>query len=185
MIETKLRISTGEEIFVYDNVFTSSESSHIQNIIEGSYFKLGTRSYRSVNCTQTTFFQSKYNLDDVEKLGFKNNLNYISIFNKHLKNYNGMTNTWVNASTYLTDYRFHVDKTAVDNGLTQMYYANEIWDDNWGGETIFKNNNNEVEIAISYKPNRIVIFNSHISHKPTNLSVTADMYRFILVTQFQ
>ncbi len=185
MKETIFTMSTGESIYVYDNVFLPYEMMSISDIVGSSFFVLGTRSYKSVNSTQTTFFQSRYTLNDVEKLGFKNNLNYISIFNKHLKNYNRKISTWVNASTYLTDYRFHVDKTDVESGLTQMYYVNEKWDDNWGGETIFKNNNDEVEIAISYKPNRIVLFDSHISHKPTNLSVTADMYRFILVTQFE
>jgi Rps23 Pro-64 3,4-dihydroxylase Tpa1-like proline 4-hydroxylase len=183
MIETKLTMSTGEEIFIYDNVFTSRESSHIQDIVEGSYFKLGTRSSSSVNSNQTTFFQSIYSSDDVSLLQLDNSNNYRNIIKEHRCS-EMQVQAWVNVSTHLTDYQFHVDDRLL-NSKTLLYYTNDTWSNEWGGETMFKNSNNDVEIAVSCKPNRMVVFDSHISHKPSNLSIKSDLYRFILVMQFK
>jgi Rps23 Pro-64 3,4-dihydroxylase Tpa1-like proline 4-hydroxylase len=182
MIETKFAMSTGEEIFIYDNVFTYRESSHIQDIVEGSYFKLGTRSSQSVNSKQTTFFQSIYSKEDINLLQL-NTDNFNSIVNKHSCN-DMYVKAWVTATTHLTDYNFHLDDRSL-NAKTFLYYTNDTWSDEWGGETLFKNSNNEVEIAVSCKPNRMVVFHSHIGHKPSNLSINSDLYRFILVMQFK
>lgn len=183
MIETKFTMSTGEDIFIYDNVFTYRESSHIQDIVEGSYFKLGSRSSPSVNSKQTTFFQSIYSNEDINLLQLNTVNNFNSIVSKH--NCNDMyLKVWVTATTHLTDYNFHLDDRRL-NTKTFLYYTNDVWSDEWGGETMFKNSDNNVEIAVSYKPNRIVVFDSHISHKPGNLSIKSDLYRFILVMQFK
>ena len=183
MIETKFTMSTGEEIFIYDNVFSSKEASCIQSIVEGSYFKLGTRSSPSVNSKQTTFFQSIYSGKDVNLLQLDSSSNFRSIVNTHGCD-EMQLHAWVNVSTHLTDYQFHVDDLLL-NSKSILYYTNDTWSNEWGGETMFKNSNNEVEIAVSCKPNRVVVFDSHISHKPSSLNIKSDLYRFILVMQFK
>ena len=183
MMETKFTMSTGEEIFIYDNVFNTKETFNIQRIAEGSFFKLGSKSSPSVNSKQTTFFQSYYSSDDINLLKLNNSTNFLSIVKKHGCE-DMSVNAWVNATTHLTDYQFHVDNMLL-NSKTIMYYTNDTWSPEWGGETIFKNSNNEVEIAVSCKPNRVVLFDSSISHKPTNLSIKSDLYRFIFVMQFK
>ena len=67
---------------------------------------------------------------------------------------------------------------------TLLYYLNSRWDRNWGGETLFANNNGECELAVEYKPGRVVIFDGSIEHKPSAISMNADEYRFIFVIQF-
>jgi Rps23 Pro-64 3,4-dihydroxylase Tpa1-like proline 4-hydroxylase len=183
MIETKFTMSTGEEIFIYDNVFNSKEAYNIQRVAESSFFRLGSKSSPSVNSKQTTFFQSYYTSEDISLLKLNNSTNFISIVRKHGCE-DMSVKAWVNATTHLTDYNFHIDEDKL-NSKTLLYYTNDTWSQEWGGETIFKNSNNEVEIAVSCKPNRVVLFDSAISHKPTNLSIKSDLYRFIFVMQFK
>jgi hypothetical protein len=59
--------------------------------------------------------------------------------------------------------------------------VNTRWDRNWGGETLFANDEGECEIAVEYKPGRVVLFDSLIPHKPSPVSMQADEFRFTFV----
>jgi Rps23 Pro-64 3,4-dihydroxylase Tpa1-like proline 4-hydroxylase len=65
---------------------------------------------------------------------------------------------------------FHQDsKSQYD--FTLIYYANNVWNSNWGGATIFKNNKNLIT-TIYPEFNKAVIFQSTIMHcglEPTSL----------------
>ena len=184
MIEKIRTLSTGESIFIYDNVFTPYESAYIKHTTEKSYYRLGTITEPSVNLDdQESFFQSMYSQEDVDNLRMFNSENFRRIFEKHIK-IQSATRSWVNVTTHLTDYRYHVD-SLVPGRKSLLYYINAKWHEDWGGETIFKNSNGEPEIAVEFKPNRVVIFNSDLSHKPTSLSLKSHAYRFIFVQQFE
>ena len=182
MIETILTLSTGENIYVYDKVFTPSQAECIRDITEQSYYKLGTVSNVTVNERQSTFFQSIYNQDDVKKLKMYESENFQKIARQHFTSL-VPTRQWVNVSTHFSDYRFHTDSSELFC-ISLLIYTNTRWDTDWGGETIFKNGNGDVEIAVEYKPNRVVIFNSNLSHKPTLISIKSDPFRFIFVQQY-
>jgi len=182
MIETHLTLSTGENIHIFDNVFNSCETQRIRSYVETSVYKLGRVSFPTINLDQTSFFQSMYTSEDMEKLEFNKSNNVNNIFKNYLVQQH-IARQWVNVATHLTDYRFHTDSLYPGN-KTLMYYVNTKWDSDWGGETLFKNTNGELEKAVEFKPNRMVLFDSHLSHKPTQTSINADMYRFIMVMQF-
>ena len=59
---------------------------------------------------------------------------------------------------------FHKDSPNNDNGRTFMVYPNKVWNLNWGGYTVFADeNNNVIDVSNPY-PGRVVIFNGNISH---------------------
>ena len=182
MIETILTLSTGENIYVYDKVFTPSQAECIRDITEQSYYRLGAVSSVTVNERQSTFFQSTYNQDDVKKLRMYESENFQKIASQHFTNL-VPSRQWVNVSTHLSDYRFHTDSSDLFC-KSLLVYTNTKWDADWGGETIFRNTKGEIEIAVEYKPNRVVIFNSNLSHKPALISVKSDPFRFIFVQQY-
>ena len=183
MIKTIFKMSTGENVYIYDDVFNNWEAYNIQTIVEKSLYRLGSKTTNSINSRETSFFQSKYSQQDMELLNLTKNKNFLQILTDHVEP-SSKTNTWVNVTTHLTDYKFHVDYDC-EGGVSLLYYVNQVWENNWGGETIFKNSNNETEIAVAFRPNRVVIFDSRIGHKPANISITSDLYRFTLVTQFK
>lgn len=77
----------------------------------------------------------------------------------------------------LSTSRFHRDSYGDDGlplqnnfdepGKTLLYYINDDWNENSGGETLFKNFYNDDIIAVGFKPGRVVIFDATIEHKPS------------------
>jgi hypothetical protein len=83
----------------------------------------------------------------------------------HLDN-NILIRCYMNGHTYGTDGYFHMDSLG-DNTRTNEYtvviYLNDKWDLDWGGETIFAEND-EIIFSSIPKRNRAVIFNGNIPH---------------------
>jgi len=71
---------------------------------------------------------------------------------------------YVNAYNYGDCPTIHKDHA--DAGYyTVLYYANEDWDANWSGETVFYNDSrNEIVKSVFPRPGRIIAFDSRIPH---------------------
>jgi Rps23 Pro-64 3,4-dihydroxylase Tpa1-like proline 4-hydroxylase len=74
---------------------------------------------------------------------------------------------YVNNSVYGDMYYVHRDCSAPRKHVTALYYANMEWQPDWGGETIFYNDENEAEVVVSPKPGRIVVARGAILHRGT------------------
>jgi hypothetical protein len=49
--------------------------------------------------------------------------------------------------------------------VTALYYANERWDQEWAGETIFYDATGDARVCVAPKPNRLVLFRGFIEHR--------------------
>lgn len=72
----------------------------------------------------------------------------------------------------------HIDSPS--KGLTFLYYPNTLWDINWGGETIFFDNNKEAVFTSIYKPNRLVVFDPRIMHLAKTPSILSESFRYTI-----
>jgi hypothetical protein len=70
---------------------------------------------------------------------------------------------YINHSVYGDAYCMHRDLSAV----TVLYYANLFWETDWGGETIYFNDNNDAQIVVSPRPGRMVVARGAILHRGT------------------
>lgn len=59
---------------------------------------------------------------------------------------------------------FHRDSPSNPEGRTFMVYPNKVWDHNWGGYTVFADEDLDVINVAAPKPGRIVIFPGKILH---------------------
>jgi Rps23 Pro-64 3,4-dihydroxylase Tpa1-like proline 4-hydroxylase len=175
------KTTTDDNVFVYDNVFSFEQCSFFKEFAEKSFYSLGAKSSSVMEDSDSTFFQSLFSIQDINNIGIFQKIN--NDITNTLQNKN-LERCWILASTHLTKYHFHTDKNKKDNALTFLYYMNLKWDKDWGGETLFCNSNGDVEIAMEYKPNRVIIFDSNIPHKPSAISADANPYRFTFVGQF-
>jgi hypothetical protein len=84
------------------------------------------------------------------------------------------------------EYRIiHVDSTK-PHDLTCLYFANEKWDVEWGGELLLYNRaKTEVLHAVTPKPGRMVIFESCIPHRGGTQSVICREIRMAVVLRFK
>lgn len=65
-------------------------------------------------------------------------------------------------------------------GVTFLYYANLIWRGNWGGETIFYDQNLDAVAAITPKAGRLVMFHSNIFHRAGVPHPDTPTYRYTI-----
>ena len=72
---------------------------------------------------------------------------------------------YVNCSIYGDGYYMHRDCTVREPHVTALYYANLEWRPDWGGETIYYNDEEEAEIVVMPRPGRLVIARGAILHR--------------------
>ncbi|HWY62436.1 MAG TPA: 2OG-Fe(II) oxygenase [Rhizomicrobium sp.] len=70
---------------------------------------------------------------------------------------------YINHSLYGDAYQMHRDLSAV----TVLYYANLFWEADWGGETIYFDDNNDAQLVVSPRPGRMVVSRGAILHRGT------------------
>lgn len=49
--------------------------------------------------------------------------------------------------------------------LTLLYYANPVWREEWGGETLFYDGRGEPIVAVAPRPGRLVVFRGEMLHR--------------------
>lgn len=74
---------------------------------------------------------------------------------------------YVNSSVHGDSYFIHRDCSAHRNHVTVLYYVNLNWQTDWGGETIFYDDNNEAQVVVTPRAGRMVISRGAILHRGT------------------
>ncbi len=77
----------------------------------------------------------------------------------------GHLRAYVNSSVYGDSYASHRDSPETSQNVTVLYCANLIWQADWGGETIFYNDDEDAVLAVSPKPGRLVVARGAILHR--------------------
>jgi hypothetical protein len=177
-------ISNGKLIEIYDDVFTSSER-YLHLIKAQNYpFILGYPTTNILWQSGDTFFTHVITNEDLIDLNINKTNFFKEVISNGLSEYE-LERSWVLVSSPFSTYYYHVDNSVETvKRKTLLYYLNNRWDRNWGGETLFANDSGDCEVAVAYKPGRVVIFDGSIEHKPSAISIKADEFRFIFVIQF-
>lgn len=68
--------------------------------------------------------------------------------------------------------------TGDSSDVTVLYYANDVWDPDWGGETMFYDGAGEVTMAVVPRPGRIVVFHGDLIHSARAPRVLFSHYRY-------
>lgn len=66
------------------------------------------------------------------------------------------------------------------NGLTILYYANDIWSPGFGGETVFFKDD-EIFYSVLPKPGRFVVFDSRLLHCARVQNILGPKFRYTIV----
>lgn len=75
----------------------------------------------------------------------------------------------------------HVDKSdETDNSLTALLFVSSQWQMHWGGGFLICSEDGSKDIHITYKENRMVVFDGSLLHMALPLSVMAEKDRFTL-----
>ena len=72
---------------------------------------------------------------------------------------------YINCSVHGDGYYMHRDCAVHEQHVTALYYANLEWQPDWGGETIYYNDEEEAEIVVMPRPGRLVLARGAILHR--------------------
>jgi SM-20-related protein len=72
---------------------------------------------------------------------------------------------YVNCSIYGDSYYAHRDCAEEERHVTALYYANLEWHPDWGGETIYYNDQEDAELVVMPNPGRLVIARGAMLHR--------------------
>lgn len=88
---------------------------------------------------------------------------------------------YANGMPYGSEGTVHVD-SASPRSFTTIYYPHEQWHPNWGGETVFFNQEkNEIVAAILPKSNRAVMFRGIVPHAARGVSRICPIMRITVM----
>lgn len=168
---------------IEDNLYDSVSSENISN-----YFKNLNWTYDGKNSTIKSL-KWNYNLD--YKHSFEKN--FFTISEKLLKTYGlnkvfKLVKAYASANTYGFFGEYHIDEGAKEYNeiITIMFYLNDNWSFDYGGETFFLNHErNEIEHAVIPKPARAIIFDGFIYHGPRPLNKFCNELRMVLTFKYE
>jgi Rps23 Pro-64 3,4-dihydroxylase Tpa1-like proline 4-hydroxylase len=172
-------------ITIIDGLFSWAE-------MEGLYVNIATLPFRICNSNKLDIqsMQDKKLKADIDT-DFLTSINFFdsnreSILQQLFEDGNyDLTKAYINCGIKGDSHECHVDAYYKDQGKTLLYYANRDWNPNFGGETIFYNEDRtEIEFVSTYKPGRVVVFDSEIPHSARPQSLDGPNYRFTLALKY-
>lgn len=172
-------ISSGK-IIVFDDVFDFGDRTQFNKYFTQNCFYRPSAGADPMldpthNLTMTCFLSN----EDLMNIGFFDKIH--PEVHEVIKDY-FITRSYVISTNYQLEARYHVDQPS---DLTMIYYVNRNWEKDWGGETLFTDNDvSEVEYCSMCKPGRVVIFDSTIPHRPAPPSCLSKEFRYTFVTNF-
>lgn len=172
----------GRPIHIFDNLFSAADRERLYQFCKSQNFTtLGSD-------TDRLEYKGDFNLysdilNNLENSGFLS-LENAKYFLPLLTDYE-IIQARVNLSTMHDKNRFHCDAAGGNDVRTILYYPNMEWRHDWGGYTLFTNQQgNNLEYCSFYIPGRTIIFDGTIPHCISAPSPTSPTYRFSFVVQY-
>jgi SM-20-related protein len=92
---------------------------------------------------------------------------------------------YVNSSVHGDTYYAHRDCDEVSRNITVLYYGNLAWHADWGGETLFFNDKQDAEVAVTPRPGRLVVSRGAILHRGGVPSRVCDEQRLTIACKLR
>jgi hypothetical protein len=92
---------------------------------------------------------------------------------------------YTNVASYGDMLFTHTDCLPDQHDLTALWYLCEEWDLEWGGETMFYDESNEVACAVRPRPGRLVVFDGAIKHAGRPPSRICYVPRYTFAIKFE
>lgn len=183
-----IKTAGGKNIDIYDGLFTDSEIALIYNFCQTQNYNVGYLDTSNIlynSNKANTFFAFK---DRIESIKYKLPLLYRLLETPETQKVTQSVLKYVDSYSILANpssvrHKYHIDHPIGSNKKTILYYANSNWDKEWGGGTLFLDQNEDFAVSTQYKPGRVVIYDSDIVHKPAPLENSSEL-RFVIVIGF-
>ncbi len=163
-------------IKIYNNFFETDRAAVIHNFVLNSFYKIGWDDTQEPQHRPYPNLHSEFSLEDLNKIKMLD-----PILKKIKKDKRHYENCVVNLTKPLDVNFIHVHQ-----GLVALYYANNTWNPEWGGETLFyERDKKTINLANPYTPNQLVIFDGPIPHTIKAQNLIGPSYRFTISLFFK
>ena len=184
MKETLIYTKSNKQITVIDDCFNFSELAGIHTGISSLPFKISNSNAAEVQGIVDRRLVSYLDISALATMGFFHD-SKSAILKKYIPDNFEIFNSYVNLGIRGDQHEAHSDYYWKDGGKTLLLYVNKEWHRNWGGETVFFDDQGvEIEYVTPFVPGRIIIFDSDIPHMAKEQSSLGPSYRFTLAIKF-
>jgi hypothetical protein len=164
---------SGKKIIVWDDLVPSRLQYTFFLYVQNSKYAIGWADDTSEIGAKHKYLHCPLSIEETLQAGIYPFIQTTEI-NEHLQGYS-FEKSVINLSTPSDVNFFHTH----DAGLVLLYYVNPVWLSYWHGETLFSDESGrEIERAVAFKPGRLVLFDTAISHSIRPQSIAADNYRY-------
>lgn len=169
----KYTLSSGKELYVFDDMLPLQSRDYMYDMLSKSNFNIGWRDGNTQEARLHSFLHSVYSAQDDENMGLLNfyRNSEIAELIQGLQVKKSIVNLSVASDVHFV--HAHPEKLVV------LYYANLVWEPHWYGETVFFSEDlKSIELALQYTPGRIIAFDASIPHAIRPQSIAAEKHRF-------
>lgn len=187
-------VTPKKDIFVIDGVFDEEQLNLLQNGHNDlKYGWMANKNYKDDQGHWNKYIAGNKK-SDLTKIDYSHDETFMNsdIFPlwqkiQMLTGGRKLTQCYINGYTYGTDGYVHTDVARKDNVSNMLHetiliYCNQVWDINYGGETVFfSEDKKDIVFSSLPKKNRIVIFDASIPHVARTVSRNCKILRKVLV----
>ena len=172
------KFSPIENVNVYDNVLSLHKQQNLFSFCQHSKYSIV--GWNDLISTTESYIHSSWSKEDLENSKFFDTKNTKKILSDNKLSIDKFSRCEVNVDTLSDSHWPHThDETVV------LYYLNMEWQNGWGGETLFYDEDNkEIIYGSRFTPNRVVVFDGSIPHNIKHQNRIADKYRMSLSVFF-
>lgn len=152
----------GKTIHVFEDAFSLHKREYLYLFLADSCYYLKGNTLNGEHVDLFPSMRSLFSEEDFQRFGIFNDLP--KEIDDIVKGYS-VARSYSLLQNWCVTNKFHTDGRS--SNLTFLYYGNLKWDYDWGGETLFANDDmSEIIYTSMYKPGKILIFDSSIPHRP-------------------
>jgi hypothetical protein len=166
-----------KELFIFDNVFERADVEYLNQYCLNSVYK-PEHSSSEMNYERDSRFAATMSPQELKNAKILPAIKKIcSSTQKNLY----LGHQYINHYGLNTSVSEHCD-SSFSGQYTILIYPNKYWEDSWGGEIAFYNKTN-VHRMINFKPGRVLMFDSRISHKVLPITINARKDRYSIAVK--
>jgi len=155
------RIISGREVFICDNFVSSETALRVAQLLKTLTYRRSEKSRPDLPVSgaaaEITPELRKHEPFFTEMVRLGEDM----FPNERFK----LERIYVNCAVYGDVYFPHRDCDANLSNVTVLYYGNLLWHGDWGGETIFYNDQHDAELAVTPRPGRFVVSRGAVLHR--------------------
>lgn len=163
------------QVTVFDSIIANNDVEFINEFCLNSLYR-PEHSSNNLHYEIDSRFTCQMSFDDLQNSRL---IPYIQQVARHINQTIHVGKCYINHYSLLTGVSKHSDSSN-QNDITILVFCNKYWEETWGGELLFYDDVSTCHRAIEFKPRRIVMFDSRISHKVLPLTQSARKDRYTI-----